>query len=408
MNVLYITYDGITDHIGQSQVAPYLIGLSAKGHKITLLSAEKMERADIIERYKQIFSEAGVEWHYVPYHKNPPVLSSIYDVFNMRKVAKKLIAKNNIGATHCRSYVAALVGLHFKRKAGIKFIFDMRDFWPDARKEIKVFDVEKNPMHKAVYQYFKKQEKAFLQESDHIVSLTEAGKRVMVDWRQKGMNIDAPISVIPCCADFNFYNRERLDPVKLKVVRKSLGINDGDFVLNYLGSLGAAYLTDEMMDVFNVLLAKKPSAKFLIIANNDHHLAIQSAESRGIPADRLIVIKGNKEEVPYLIAQADLSLFFIIPSFAKQACSPTKLAELLAMNIPVIGNTKIGDVDEILRLEKNNSAVMKAFTTDEYDAVLTQVLQKISQGNDHIRNTAENFSLECGIDLYNQVYQSLN
>ena len=58
MNILYVTYDGITDHIGQSQVAPYLIGLAAKGYSITLLSAEKMERTNIIEEYKTANPEA--------------------------------------------------------------------------------------------------------------------------------------------------------------------------------------------------------------------------------------------------------------------------------------------------------------------------------------------------------------
>ena len=38
MKVLYISHDGITDHIGKSQVAPYLLGLAAKGYGITVLS----------------------------------------------------------------------------------------------------------------------------------------------------------------------------------------------------------------------------------------------------------------------------------------------------------------------------------------------------------------------------------
>ena len=42
--VLYITYDGMTDPLGQSQVLPYLVGLSEKGYKFTILSFEKKER----------------------------------------------------------------------------------------------------------------------------------------------------------------------------------------------------------------------------------------------------------------------------------------------------------------------------------------------------------------------------
>lgn len=405
-SVLYITYDGITDHIGQSQVAPYLLGLAAKGHKITLLSAEKLERTSIIDKYTRIFAEGNVEWHYVPYHKKPPVVSSLFDLYKMRQKAASLIKKNKVKVVHTRSYVPALLGLYFKKKKGIKFIFDMRDFWADAGKEIKRFDVENNKVHKAVYTFFKKKEKEFLEHADHIISLTEAGKHVMEHWKRKGMNIAAPITVIPCCADFSFYDRKALDPQKIAQTRKQLGFEDDDFVMNYLGSLGPSYLTDEMFDVFKVLLQKKPGAKLLIVANNDHHLAKQTALEKGIDPAKVVILKGSKEDVPYLVAQANLSVFFIIPSFAKQACSPTKLAELLAMNVPVISNTKVGDLDDILSLDVNNSTVVKSFDEEEYDRVLTQVLARIPETNGKIREASFHFDVNCGVESYDQVYKS--
>lgn len=39
--VLYISYDGMTDPLGQSQVLPYLVGLSKEGFQFTLVSCEK-------------------------------------------------------------------------------------------------------------------------------------------------------------------------------------------------------------------------------------------------------------------------------------------------------------------------------------------------------------------------------
>src|SRR4051794_20204501 len=45
-SVLYITYDGLTDPLGRSQVLPYLTGLAERGHRITVLSCEKPERMD--------------------------------------------------------------------------------------------------------------------------------------------------------------------------------------------------------------------------------------------------------------------------------------------------------------------------------------------------------------------------
>ena len=42
-NVLYISYDGMTDTLGQSQVLSYLIPLSKKGVIIHIISFEKPE-----------------------------------------------------------------------------------------------------------------------------------------------------------------------------------------------------------------------------------------------------------------------------------------------------------------------------------------------------------------------------
>ena len=42
--VLYISYDGMTDPLGQSQVIPYLQGLTGKGYHFSLVSFEKKNR----------------------------------------------------------------------------------------------------------------------------------------------------------------------------------------------------------------------------------------------------------------------------------------------------------------------------------------------------------------------------
>ena len=39
--VLYITYDGLADPLGQSQILPYIKGLSSKELQFTILSFEK-------------------------------------------------------------------------------------------------------------------------------------------------------------------------------------------------------------------------------------------------------------------------------------------------------------------------------------------------------------------------------
>ena len=108
--VLYTTYDGLTDPLGRSQVLPYLAGLSARGHRISIQSFEKPQRereASVAE----LCRAAGIEWHPLPYHKRPPVLSSLYDLGAMKRTALKLHRQERFDLVHCRSYLPAKAGL---------------------------------------------------------------------------------------------------------------------------------------------------------------------------------------------------------------------------------------------------------------------------------------------------------
>ena len=57
--ILYISYDGLTDSLGQSQILPYIIGLSKQGYRFTIVSAEKEKvyacGKDEIQKIKEDF-----------------------------------------------------------------------------------------------------------------------------------------------------------------------------------------------------------------------------------------------------------------------------------------------------------------------------------------------------------------
>ncbi|MDZ7606956.1 MAG: hypothetical protein U5K79_15505 [Cyclobacteriaceae bacterium] len=45
ISILYLTYDGLSYPLGQSQILPYLEGLAALGHPITIISFQKVKAA---------------------------------------------------------------------------------------------------------------------------------------------------------------------------------------------------------------------------------------------------------------------------------------------------------------------------------------------------------------------------
>src|SRR5882757_6303036 len=149
-NILYITYDGLTDSLGQSQVLPYLKGLSKHGYKFTILSFEKKDKYKRDREYiEQLTSESGIRWVPLPFTSKPPLLSKFYDAVRMKQKAIQLQKQFHFGMVHCRSYISADAGLMLKKKFGVKFFFDMRGFWADEKKD-GTWDVSK-PLFKRVY-----------------------------------------------------------------------------------------------------------------------------------------------------------------------------------------------------------------------------------------------------------------
>jgi glycosyltransferase involved in cell wall biosynthesis len=401
--VLYISYDGMTDPLGQSQVLPYLAGLSDRGYKITLLSCEKEENfASRKKKIREITRLHKINWVPVPYTKKPPVLSTLWDIRKLRKKAFALHRQQPFAIVHCRSYISALVGLKMKERFGCKFIFDMRGFWADERVDGNLWRLD-NPLYKTIYTYFKGKEREFLEEADYTISLTENAKGEIHSWPQVRNN-PVNIEVIPCCVDTGLFSRAGLDSAQLESLRKSLGLTGEEYVLSYLGAIGTWYMLEEMLDFYRRLLLKIPGAKFLFITAEDPAVIFEKAAAKGITGECLLVRRAERAEVPLYIALSDCAIFFIKPAYSKKASSPTKQGELMSMGLPVICNAGVGDTDRVVE-RYNSGMLIHEFDDVHYDEAVQQVAQLASLQPGDIRKGALDFySLEEGIRRYAGVY----
>ncbi|HOM36129.1 MAG: glycosyltransferase [Bacteroidales bacterium] len=404
IKVLYVSYDGMTDPLGQSQVIPYLVGLSKLGCEIHILSAEKTINFEINnERIKNSLDANGIFWHPVNYTKKPPVISTVLDIFKLLRKAEKLHKTNNFEIIHCRSYISAFIGLSFKKKYGVKFLFDMRGFYADERLDGGLWP-QSNPLYRIVYKYFKTKEKDFLSNADYVVSLTSNGKNIIKN--DFGFRY-LPIEVIPCCADVNHFNYNNVDVATKNKYICELGLSNADFVLLYLGSLGTWYMPEEMLKFFSVLKNKMSNAKFLIITRDDPSLIYSLAEKFDLKSEDILIHPANYPDIPALISLANLAIFFIKPVFSKKASSPTKLAELLGMGIPVICNSSVGDLDIFFK-EYELGILIKEFTEEEYLNTVERIEELKNIPKEQLRQIACNlFSLDEGIKKYFNIYKNL-
>lgn len=400
--VLYISYDGLTDPLGQSQILPYLKGLSRYGYSFTILSFEKRDRFQKEKAIiNQLTEESAIEWVPLTFTDNPPLLSKFYDALRMKKTAAALQRKNDFHMVHCRSYVAADTGLYLKKKFGIKFFFDMRGFWADEKRE-GTWNV-KNPLFKRVYKYYKAREAEYLQHADYIISLTEAGKREMSTWASFKKNF--PVAVIPCCADMQHFSLT--DQEQKNKARQDLKIKSGELVLSYLGSVGTWYMLDEMLLFFKEVKKKYGEAKFLFVTHTPRKVIDQRIAELNFEPKDFVITQAARTEVPHLLKASDISISFIKPVYSKVSSSPTKLGEVLSMGIPVIVNSGVGDVERTVK-DANAGYVLHDFKEVDFKKAVDAIPTLLQKQALAIRDAVEPvYSLERGIQLYREAYQQV-
>ena len=399
MKVLYIMHDGITDHIGKSQRAPYLLGLAKNGHDITILSNEKDIHSKDIQEYKSLFTESSIKWFINPYSNRIPIISPLLTSFRQYLKAKKICLKDSFNLIHSRCYVSTILGYFLKKSlSDTKLLFDLRDFWIDTRIETRKLGF--------LYRPLKIIEASLFRNADSFICLTEKAKSKIA---RMGDQFDCTpkVTVIPCCADMDLFKYDKENSEELKQIRQQEGL-DGSFVLTYLGSLGAVYLLSNMVETFKILKYLDSGSKFLFISNNGKDEVVKEFLNNDLNEKDLVFKTLIRSDVPKYLEMADLSLVFIRPGDSKIGCSPTKLAELLAMGIPVLANKGVGDLNEILCIEKNNSICLDSFDENHIRENLLKITSQ-SVDKEKIREFAlKNFSLPEAIRRYEAVYKSLS
>ncbi|UTW60650.1 glycosyltransferase [bacterium SCSIO 12741] len=386
INVLYITYDGLLDPLGQSQVLPYLKGLYREGYRFHIISFEK--KTPTPEDFQRLFGDAkDWNWHWMEYHKSIPIWSQYSMLNKMLRKAKTVASDNALEIVHCRSYFPAWVGHKLQRELGLKFVFDMRGFWADERIEGGIWNAN-NPLYSWAYRYFKKKESQWFEQCDALISLTETGKSIIANqW-----NVPATkITVIPCCADLNLFSAERGD--------------SKEYDLGYVGSIGTWYMLEEMVQFFSRYRSQNPNAKMLFLTPENPEVIEEQLSRNSIPLSSVDIRKVPHREVPHWLNKCRYGIYFIRPTFSKKASFPTKLAEYLGLRIPVVTNTGIGDMDQWVQ-DYKIGILVDDFSKSAMDQVVGG-LKDYQYPEAGWEQACQKLDLETGISQYAEVYRKL-
>jgi glycosyltransferase involved in cell wall biosynthesis len=336
-NVLYISYTGILEPLGESQVLQYLERLSTS-HSITLVSFEKSQDWIDASRRDALclrVRRAGITWRPLRYPRLPPIPGTAYALSRAIVTCRPILRTQRIQIIHARGYVPALMALTLKAMFNVRFLFDMRGFWPDEKVDAGTWR-----RGSAVYRAAKRLEREALLRADTVVSLTHSGVQAMKAFDYLH-NSTTPFEVIPTCTNLEAFHPPagpRIGPPK-------------GFRLGYVGNVTGWYDFGPVVTAFETIRRMDSQATLTIINKGQHEVVHRHLSGRTI-RDSIEVKSVHFEDIPSAIREMDATAFFLKPLFSKLASLPTKLGEFLASGVPCLVNDGPGDMSRIVRDEQ--------------------------------------------------------
>ena len=406
MKVLFISYNGLLEPILPSQAVPYIKGLTALGYDFILLTYEKKRDLDRagragVRKLREDLKKAGIDWRYLRYHKNPPLLSTLFDLIVGFFTAFLIIVYGRVKIVHVRGITPGVIIMALSKILKFKIIFDMRGLLAEEYAAGGLWREGGLP-----FRLVKKAEKRMLMTADAVTVLTKKHFDLnrSLDYLTERK---IPMDIVPCCVDAGRFIPDREDE---NLFRRELGL-DGKFILMYPGKIGTFYFMDEMLAFFKYASGVMQKAVFFIVTHDEPSDFLERANAMGVEADKIIIKeKVPYEEMPRYMRAADAGVFFINP-YKKIGSSPIKMGEFLASGVPVIINPGVGDTEELVR-ENRVGVVVNNFTEPDFRKAIDELL-RLKKESDELKRrciaTAEKFlSHEVAIARYAKIYKAIS
>ncbi len=377
--------------LGHSQVLKYLEKLS-KNYKINLITFEKksnLTNLSSLNKLIKICDARDIYWHRINYRNGQFGFGKLVNIFNLIIAPLNIFLTKRIALVHIRSYMPGIVIPILRAIFKFDLIFDMRGFWADEKHDRLNWNKKSFK-----YKFFKSLEKYLINNSQHIVTLTEASKEIIIRDFEADRSL---INVIPTCVDFDEFSR-----------RENLRENN-TLTIGYLGSVDTAY---DFTKFFFLITQLQSLLKFTIYLKVLTNKTLEEV-SRLIPENvisriNLEVKFVERENLSEEISSFDFLGFYLKENFSINASMPTKIGESLACGVPLICNSFNLDIENIIK--QNDIGLTYDFENSLSQQHIKKLLQLLDDKTIHQRCSKianEYFSLEKGADAYLNLYTKL-
>lgn len=389
--VLYLSYTGLLEPLGRSQILAYLSRLSDE-YQFTIVSFEKANDFADSSKVKALLEECAsydIDWQPKIYHHKPRLLATLWDLSVLLHATWRFSRSGRAELVHCRSYIPAIAALFAGKITKVPFIFDMRALWLD-----EMIDAGRLEHGSITHKILVSLETKLLKEAAHVISLTQAAVYYLQD-KQTHLK-SQKFSVITTCVDLNKFKTRPIENLPKK-----------------LGTMGTVisgwYHLDWLFLTLQTQMKKDKSAIFKIVTRDSEQKLRQMASQYGIEDSRLEITSSNPDDISNNIANMKAGLLYFTAGISKLGSAPTRMGEFLACGIPVIGNRSVGDMADLIE-RYDVGVVIEDGSQNSIDKALDslEVLYRDSELSKRCRYAAEDyFSADKGAEKYRKIYKAI-
>jgi glycosyltransferase involved in cell wall biosynthesis len=330
------------DPLCQTQSIAYLRHLATPDRPFVLITFEQprfqLNREESAARRKEL-AAMGICWYPLTYHKRFPLLATGFDCLAGILTGAFAAWRHRPAVVHSRGSIPAAMALVLQRLCGLQFLYDA-----DSRLSEEYADNDYWSREGVPFRVTARVEALARQAADQIVVLSSALREDFIS----RFGVRAPVEVIPCCVDVE---RFQYDPIARTLKRQELGLRN-EKLFAYVGKLGPRYLVAELFGLFKMARERFGEVHLLILSRDAPSGFASIANRYGFGPSDYTVMHASHAEVPRWLSAADAGLALIRSAGCERGSSPVKIAEYLAMGLPVVVTGGIGDYSDLLARER--------------------------------------------------------
>ena len=283
--------------------------------------------------------------------------------FSIKATGLALTQKYDVAFATTTPLTSGIPGIFARWFRGKKFVFEVRDLWPELPKAMGVIT---NPI---ILKGMSILEWLSYRSAHRCIGLSPG---IVEGISKRGVSQDK-IKLIPNGCDLDFFNLESQE-------WRPKGIKKDDFMAVFTGAHGVANGLDALLDVAVELKSRElNNIKLVLIGQGRLKLSLQS-QVKKMNLDNIIFHEPvNKHRLSGLMRSADLGLQILanVPAFY-YGTSPNKFFDYIAAGLPVLNNYP-GWLSEIIEDNKCGYTVLP-----DNSGLFVEALKDASNNRDKI------------------------